>query len=109
MFTQLNGRDLDVAGDYRMLLCHPKDVDFEFMQYSDPFQPLIRTDLMLIQRIDVASTPNTVGDVRPMLRAMRVGFTLPPSSYATIALRELIKLPTSSDFQSEMNVGCAMD
>jgi hypothetical protein len=35
---------------------------------------------------------------------MVVGFTLPPSSYATIALRELMKKPTSADYQKRLQL-----
>jgi len=36
------------------------------------------------------------------LLGMVIGFTLPPSSYATIALRELMKRPTSNEYQSKL-------
>jgi tRNA pseudouridine13 synthase len=104
MFSRLNDRELDVSGDYRKLLCHPKDVDFEVLQYDDPLQPLIQTDLMKIHSIELTTNPKAA-DERPMLHAVQVGFTLPASSYATIALRELMKHPTSSDYQSEQKLG----
>jgi len=101
MFHNLNDRDLDVKGDYRKLLCHPTDVDFELLHYSDPLQPLVQTDLMLLQNLPVNTALN--GE-NASLHAIRVGFTLPPSSYATIALRELLKRPTSSNYQSEQKL-----
>jgi tRNA pseudouridine13 synthase len=110
MFHRLNDRDLDVSGDYRKLLCHPQDVDFEFIHYSNPLQPLIQTDLMRHQGIEVEADQVAPGSSSTSsLRAIRVGFTLPPSSYATIALRELMKRPTSSDYQSEQKLGEAVD
>jgi tRNA(Glu) U13 pseudouridine synthase TruD len=39
------------------------------------------------------------------LLAMVVGFTLPSSSHATIARRELMKRPTSSEYQRELKLG----
>jgi tRNA pseudouridine13 synthase len=111
MFHRLKDRDLDVSGDYRKLLCHPQDVDFEFIHYSNPHQPLIQTDLMRHQGIEVEADQVAAGSssTTSSLRAIRVGFTLPPSSYATIALRELMKRPTSSDYQSEQKLGEAVD
>ena len=38
------------------------------------------------------------------LFGMIVGFSLPPSSYATVALRELTKRPTSSEYQSKLKM-----
>ena len=39
-----------------------------------------------------------------LIIGMVVGFTLPPSSYATIALRELMKKPTSADYQRQLQL-----
>ena len=36
--------------------------------------------------------------------AMVIGFTLPPSAYATVALRELMKRPTSTEYQTELKL-----
>ena len=38
------------------------------------------------------------------LIGMIIGFTLPASSYATIALRELMRRPTSSEYQSTLRL-----
>jgi len=38
------------------------------------------------------------------LLGLVIGFTLPPSSYATIALRELMKRPTCSAYQSKLSL-----
>ena len=37
------------------------------------------------------------------LKALKVEFTLPPASYATMAIRELIKMETSPSFQTSLN------
>jgi len=41
---------------------------------------------------------------KQQLIGMSIGFTLPPSSYATIALRELTKRPTDSSYQRKLNL-----
>ena len=108
-------RDISMCGDYRKLICKPSDVDFEVREYSDPLQPLLQTDLMRVNGIDVAAKSTCISNRQELpqddqegnedtIFGMTIGFTLPPSSYATIALRELTKRPTSSDYQSKLEV-----
>ena len=94
-------RDLNCAGDYRRMIVRPSDVDYDVIEYTDPRQPLVQTDLMKMQGIPIKAAPESSPD---SLLAMRVGFTLPPSAYATIALRELMKRPTSSDYQKDLSL-----
>lgn len=114
-------RELSLGGDYRKLICKPSDVTFEVKAYKDPLQPLLQTDLMKVKGIDVdaitlssssseeqaeksdISAADTGGD-DTILFAMICGFSLPPSSYATIALRELTKRPTVAEYQSKLEM-----
>ena len=113
-------RELSLGGDYRKLTCKPSDVTFEVKAYKDPLQPLLQTDLMKVKGIDVdaitlsssseeqaeksdASAADTGGDDTTLF-AMICGFSLPPSSYATIALRELTKRPTVAEYQSKLEM-----
>ena len=115
-------REIALGGDYRKLICKPDDVSFEIKVYSDPLQPLLQTDLMKVKKIDVAaitlSSSSEDNEMHTQNQAvqednqqddiifgMNVGFSLPSSSYATIALRELTKRPTSSEYQSKLEVG----
>ena len=99
LFKQIKG-ELSLGGDYRKLLIRPADVDWVIKQYSNPTEPLIETDLMKIsgEKLKVGQ-----GDKQQLI-GMSIGFTLPPSSYATIALRELMKRPTDSSYQRELNL-----
>ena len=117
-------REIALGGDYRKIICRPSDVSFEVLTYNDPRQPLIQTDLMKatgaeIQVVSVGKTEKEEqkrdfheqldkemksGDNSFVLCGMIVGFSLPPSSYATIALRELTKRPTSSEYQSKLEL-----
>ena len=91
-------KELTLGGDYRLILCRPHDFEYKIIQYTDPVQPLMATDLMncngeeLVQKREGA------------LLGMVVGLTLPPSSYATIALRELTRRPTAAEYQKELQL-----
>ena len=108
MFAKVGAVDKELAlgGDYRKLICKPSDVTFEIKQYTDPVQPLLETDLMKTTGEKVAPVALEKASESPEanLYGMVVGFSLPPSSYATIALRELTKRPTSSEYQSMLEL-----
>ena len=113
MICKFDDRELGLCGDYRKVVCQPKDVDFEIMEYHDSLQPLLQTDLMKIkgETINVLPKMSRQGDAeidgsrnKDPIIAMVVGFTLPSSSYATIALRELMKTPTSSEYQKTLKL-----
>jgi tRNA pseudouridine13 synthase len=104
-FVKVQDRELALGGDYRKVVCKPTDVDFEIIEYCDPLQPLIKTDLMKLDesQFDVSKSEGE-RERKDILLGMVVGFTLPPSSYATITLRELMKRPTSSAYQRQLKL-----
>lgn len=102
MFKQIKDKDLAIYGDYRNIMCRLSDLDFEIKEYYDPKQPLLQTDLMKMKGEDITITPPEDGQEKKV--AMIVGFTLPSSSYATIAIRELLKRPTSTDYQKDLKL-----
>ena len=102
MLKKLEDRDFNCPGDYRKILCKADDVTCRVLSYSDPLQPLIQTDLMKLNNVDIeASDAGNDGG----LLGMTISFTLPSSAYATIFLRELMKRPTSSEYQSKLSLG----
>ena len=121
-FARIGAIDKEIAlgGDYRKMICKPEDVSFEIKVYTDPLQPLLQTDLMKVNNIDVAAitlcSSEEQGrqnhiiqevnqeDINEMIFGMSIGLILPPSSYATIALRELTKRSTSSEYQSKLEL-----
>jgi len=116
-FAKIGDRELALGGDYRKIICKPHDVAFEIKKYKDPVQPLIQTDLMKLKNIpleciDLSVDGDGNGEEKQddnnsktkAILGMVVDFTLPPSAYATIALRELMKRPTSSDYQRELQL-----
>lgn len=106
MIKRLQDRDFHCAGDYRMLICRPTDIDFDIIEYKDELQPLLVTDYMKLSGIGIDRLEDSgKADGKDPLLAMVVGFSLPSSSYATIFLRELMKRPTSSEYQRELKLG----
>lgn len=103
LFKKVQDRDLAIYGDYRKLICRPKDFDFDIKEYYDPLQPLIQTDLMKLDGDNIEIQPKKEENEKVKV-AMIVGFSLPSSSYATIALRELTKKPTSNEYQMELKL-----
>lgn len=107
-FANVDDHNLVLGGDYRRLICKPTDFDFQIKLYKDPLQPLVQTDLMSLHSVsldclDVTDPTDSAFDADDkLLIGLKVGFTLPPSAYATILLRELTKRPTSADYQSEL-------
>ena len=108
MFQKCQDREIRANGDYRKAIIHPNDFDYTIQEYHHPLQPLLQTDLMKLngEEITIEQPEKKEGKDTPPkpLIAMVVGFTLPSSSYATIALRELMKSPTSNEFQSKLKL-----
>lgn len=115
MFQKCKDREVRANGDYRKAIIHPKDFDYTIQEYYHPLQPLLKTDLMTLNGEEITIEPpqkmeekegeaQSSSSPTKALVAMVVGFTLPSSSYATIALRELMKTPTSNEFQSKLKL-----
>lgn len=114
MFQKCQDREIRANGDYRKAIIHPKDFDYTIQEYYHPLQPLLQTDLMKLNGEEVTIEPRKTSEKKEdetesslcpePLVAMVVGFSLPSSSYATIALRELMKTPTSNEFQSKLKL-----
>lgn len=112
-FNKMDDRELSLCGDYRKIVIRPDDIEFEIKSYRDPLQPLLKTDLMKLHNaeLDCSDLTNVdteltsqENDMALPLIGMIIGFTLPASSYATIALRELMRRPTSSEYQSTLRL-----
>lgn len=75
-----------LAGDYRALVVKPADVAWKVLRYDDPKQELVQTRLAELEaRADPPATDSG------KLLALQVDFTLPASTYATMAIRELTR------------------
>ena len=73
-------------------------MQWEILQYEDPTLPLAPTDLTRLR-----GEPDPTGEPGGSRTAARLEFTLPPSTYATMCLRELTKQSTELAHQLHLN------
>ncbi|XP_069048726.1 pseudouridylate synthase 7 homolog [Lepisosteus oculatus] len=91
-------RDYSLSGAYRRILLRPQDVRWEVISYDDPRIPLVHTDVEKLE-----GKPPPVFPKEGQYRALRMEFSLPPSTYATMAIREVLKMDTSIKNQTQLN------
>uniref|UniRef100_A0A8C3AB27 Pseudouridylate synthase 7 homolog n=1 Tax=Cyclopterus lumpus TaxID=8103 RepID=A0A8C3AB27_CYCLU len=91
-------RDYSLAGAYRRILIRPTDVSWLVIQYDDPRISLVHSDVEILE-----NKPAPVFNKEGKYRALRMEFSLPPSTYATMAIREVLKLDTSIKKQTQLN------
>ncbi|CEG43712.1 trna pseudouridine synthase d [Plasmopara halstedii] len=86
-----------LPGSYRHVLKKPLNVEHEIKRFNDPTLPLLRTDVdHLLCRPARVSIPDG------KYRALCLTFQLGPSSYATMAVRELLKQSSNLDVQLQL-------
>ncbi|KAJ2939594.1 hypothetical protein O0L34_g14310 [Tuta absoluta] len=87
-----------MTGAYRHLVIRPADVSWRCVRYTEPFADLILSDWDELQG---ATLSGIVDDGK--YKALLLDMTLPASCYATMALRELLRVDTSCDNQASQN------
>ncbi|GAB5370926.1 hypothetical protein AAMO2058_001535200 [Amorphochlora amoebiformis] len=92
-----------LTGNYRKLICRPKDLEIDIITYTKPDQCLIDSEYLVKAEEEVGDSVTSEqgehiqGDQDILQEpsgektAIKLRFTLPSSSYATIAIRELTK------------------
>jgi len=86
-----------LPGSYRHVVKKPVDVKHDLKRYTDPTVPLLETDVDHLEgRTAQASVPGGKS------RALCLEFQLGPSSYATMAVRELLKQSSNLDVQLQL-------
>uniref|UniRef100_A0A2K5RH42 Pseudouridine synthase 7 n=1 Tax=Cebus imitator TaxID=2715852 RepID=A0A2K5RH42_CEBIM len=80
----------NVAHIHRGILC--------IVAYDDPKIPLFNTDVDNLE-----GKPPPVFASEGKYRALKMDFSLPPSTYATMAIREVLKMDTSIKNQTQLN------
>ncbi|XP_051856426.1 pseudouridylate synthase 7 homolog isoform X3 [Antechinus flavipes] len=91
-------RDYSLSGAYRKIIIRPQNVSWEVVSYDDPRIPLFNTDLDNLE-----GKPPPVFAAEGKYRALKMDFSLPPSTYATMAIREVLKMDTSIKNQTQLN------
>uniref|UniRef100_A0A673BVR8 Pseudouridylate synthase 7 homolog n=1 Tax=Sphaeramia orbicularis TaxID=375764 RepID=A0A673BVR8_9TELE len=91
-------KDYSLAGAYRRIIIRPSDVSWSVIHYDDPRISLVHNDFEKLE-----NKPAPVFNKEGKYRALRMEFSLPPSSYATMAIREVLKLDTSIKKQTQLN------
>uniref|UniRef100_A0A8D0HQ68 Pseudouridine synthase 7 n=1 Tax=Sphenodon punctatus TaxID=8508 RepID=A0A8D0HQ68_SPHPU len=91
-------RDYSLSGAYRKIIIRPQNVSWEVVAYDDPKIPLFNTDLDKLE-----GKPPPVLATEGKFRALKMEFSLPPSTYATMAIREVLKMDTSIKNQTQLN------
>lgn len=79
-----------LSGAYRKVFIKPIDLNWYFMKYHNDTDTLLRSD---VEELRGEPEPKSADD-GPQ-KALIVEFSLPSSSYATMALREVLKCDTS--------------
>lgn len=83
-----------LAGAYRKVFIKSENLDWKVVGYKFPSDTLILSDY---EKLKKAPEPVSVEDAP--YQALLLDFRLPSSSYATMALREILKVDTSAMFQ----------
>lgn len=117
-----------IKGGYRRVIQRPIDCEWDLVTYTDKEEQLVETDLDVLSKAkpseanellstgmsyedsfetsgaNILAETKSIGssDLLPEL-AVKLSFTLPASSYATMAIRELMKTSTSVDCQKALN------
>uniref|UniRef100_A0A6J0TX35 Pseudouridylate synthase 7 homolog isoform X2 n=1 Tax=Pogona vitticeps TaxID=103695 RepID=A0A6J0TX35_9SAUR len=91
-------RDYSLSGAYRKIIIRPQNVSWDLVTYDDPKIPLFTTDLDKLE----GKLPAVLA-TEGKYKALKMEFSLPPSTYATMAIREVLKMDTSIKNQTQLN------
>lgn len=84
-------RDYSLAGAYRHVFAKPSGVEWFFEKYSNPVEQFVNSDLDMLENGVDRYTHSTEGDKLGLVLKLQLG----SSQYATMALREVMKVDTS--------------
>merc|ERR1719471_1639739 len=91
-------KEFCLPGDYRHIVSYPSNMSWQHHVYDDYTLPLTLSDFDKVKRkieIDAKDTGK--------LSAVVLEMSLKTSNYATMALRELLKIGTSARHQTSLN------
>ncbi|XP_059843151.1 pseudouridylate synthase 7 homolog isoform X1 [Hypanus sabinus] len=91
-------RDYSLSGAYRKIIIRPQNVTWEILVYDDKKIPLVQTDVEKLEGVPLPKSSEA-----GKFKALKMDFSLPPSTYATMAIREVLKMDTSIKNQTQLN------
>jgi len=97
-FSENKLKEFALPGGYRKIVEIPGDLQWKHFLYNDATKPLVLTD---VEKMQGLPEPQSIPDGKK--RAIALSFTLPPSTYATMCLRELLKSATTVHAQRLLN------
>lgn len=93
----LSCREYTLGGSYRNILHLPGELSWSVLRYTDPDVPLAQSD-----EDQLLGNEPPVPDPDGRFLALQIRLVLGTAAYATMALREVTKTDTSSQFQSSL-------
>ncbi|KAJ2779966.1 multisubstrate pseudouridine synthase 7 [Coemansia javaensis] len=97
-------KEYKLAGAYRHLVIRPRDFEHEWIRYDDDAVPLVRSDS---DAIEGRPPPAAAAAADGAHLALKLCFDLPPSAYATMLLRELMRQETASGHHTGLSARAA--
>ncbi|KAJ5067250.1 pseudouridylate synthase 7 [Anaeramoeba ignava] len=99
-------KELLLTGDYRNIIQIPQNVQFEIVYYSEPDELLLKEnieslDIDLSQKV-LKSNTDSFEDNQKKLKGLILQFDLKSSDYATMCIREITKMDTSTEIQTKL-------
>ena len=88
-------KDYRLPGDYRAMIVLPGDVTWSLVGHDDPIQDLIPSDKEALE--NKVGAGGTGDNEQGKYKSLILKFSLPSSSYATMALREVMKVGTDRE------------
>ncbi|KAF5274877.1 hypothetical protein FQA39_LY07059 [Lamprigera yunnana] len=88
----------NLSGTYRKILSRAKDLSWKTIRYNHPNDTLIRSDYE-----ELIGQEEPMGNPEGQYKGLVLDFCLDSSCYATMVLRELLKLDTSISEQLKLN------